>query len=64
MLLLLSKERKEHMKDCGPGHTAQMAATALCKAYVILRVDNVKVFVNLTPKENSFVPRKIDPLDG
>ena len=61
---LAVQKKEEHVKDRGPGHTAQMAATALRKTYAILRGDNVKVSVDLTPEENSQVPRKIDPLDG
>ena len=62
---LAVQKEEERVKDRGPGHTAQMAATALRKTYAILTGDtSAKVSVDLAPERNSEVPGKIDPLDG
>jgi hypothetical protein len=53
------------VKDRGPGHTAQMAATALRKTYAILKGDNsAKISVDLTSERDLQIPGKVDPLDG
>jgi len=61
---LAVQKEEERVKERGPGHTAQIAATALRKTYAILKGDNTKISVDLVPERSSQVPEKIDPLDG
>lgn len=62
---LAVQKEEQCAKDRGPGHTAQLAATALRKTYAILKGDNsTKISVDLAPERNSQVPGKIDPLHG